>query len=143
MNRQVVVIGSDHAGYDTKVTLNDALLENGYAVIDVGCDSTDSVDYPVFANAVAVELIKNINALGILICGTGIGMSMVANKLPAIRAAVCHSIDLARLSKQHNDANILCLGARIRSELENINIMLEWLNTEFEGGRHLKRIQMF
>ncbi|MEA3560408.1 MAG: ribose 5-phosphate isomerase B [Candidatus Omnitrophota bacterium] len=136
-----IIIGSDHAGYRLKQEIKKFLLENKFKVLDTGTDNLDSCDYPEygFKAAQAVSL-KKVNR-GILICGTGIGMSMVANKLPGIRAALCHNIKGARLSREHNDSNILVLGAKFTSRDLAVRITRAWLKTKFSGGRHRRRLK--
>ncbi|MCF7796308.1 MAG: ribose 5-phosphate isomerase B [Lentisphaeria bacterium] len=135
-----LAIGSDHAGFEAKQELIPFLTNEGHTVIDLGCNSADSVDYPDFAVMVAKSVQSGESDLGILICGTGIGMSITANKVLGIRAALCTSIAHAELSRQHNNANILCLGARLQSAQEQMDITLAFLNAEFEGQRHARRV---
>lgn len=138
-----VAIGCDHGGIDLKDTVVAVLTELGHEIVDQGCDSTDSVDYPNFAKAVS-ELVKhNTCQCGILICGTGIGMSMAANRIPGIRAALCNEMFSAKMSREHNDANILCLGARVIGPGLAAAIVHTWMTTDFAGGRHQRRIDMF
>ena len=138
-----VAIGCDHGGLDLKDTVKSVLIELGHEIDDQGCNSSESVDYPNFANAVS-SLVKDGNCeRGILICGTGIGMSMVANRIPGIRAALCHEMFSARMSREHNDANILCLGARVIGQGLAAEIVRTWMTTDFAGGRHQRRIEMF
>ena len=138
-----VAIGCDHGGLDLKDTVKSVLIELGHEIDDQGCNSSESVDYPNFANAVS-SLVKDGNCeRGILICGTGIGMSMVANRIPGIRAALCHEMFSARMSREHNDANILCLGARVIGPGLAAEIVRTWMTTDFAGGRHQRRIEMF
>ncbi|MCF7800438.1 MAG: ribose 5-phosphate isomerase B [Candidatus Marinimicrobia bacterium] len=136
-----LVIGSDHAGFEAKQDLIAFLTKHGYKVIDKGCDSPESVDYPDFALAVSKTVQSGEAGLGILICGTGIGMSITANKVPGIRAALCTSVAHAELSRQHNDANVLCLGARLQSRGEREEITRAFLDAEFEGQRHARRVR--
>ena len=138
-----VAIGCDHGGLDLKDTVKSVLIELGHEIDDQGCNSSESVDYPNFANAVS-SLVKDGNCeRGILICGTGIGMSMVANRIPGIRAALCHEMFSARMSREHNDANILCLGARVIGPGLATETVRTWMTTDFAGGRHQRRIEMF
>ncbi len=135
-------IGADSAGYELKCLIIDYLKEKGYDITDCGTDSNASCHYPEYAAAVAKSVQENENTLGILICGTGIGMSMTANKFKGIRAAVCGDTFSAKMTRRHNDANILCIGARvIGSELAK-DIVDIFLENEFEGGRHKIRIDM-
>ena len=138
----MIAIGSDHAGFDYKERLKKLLDEIGKPYQDFGTFSPDSVDYPDFAHIAAKAVASGKCQRGILICGTGIGMSIVANKHNGIRAAVCESTASAKLSREHNDANILCLGARITSWETATEIVKTFLTTPFSGGeRHLHRIQ--
>jgi ribose 5-phosphate isomerase B len=138
-----VAIGCDHGGLDLKDTVKSVLIELGHEIDDQGCNSSESVDYPNFANAVS-SLVKDGKCeRGILICGTGIGMSMAANRIPGIRAALCHEMFSARMSREHNDANILCLGARVIGQGLAAEIVRTWMTTDFAGGRHQRRIEMF
>ncbi len=136
-----IVIASDHAGFDLKLLITKYLKEK-YQIIDLGCnDSTTSVDYPDFAQELAKKIINQEADFGILICGSGIGISIAANRFKEVRAALCHNQETAQLSRQHNDANVLCLGARIVSEADALKIVEAFLNTKFEGGRHIKRVE--
>ncbi|MCX5845819.1 MAG: ribose 5-phosphate isomerase B [Deltaproteobacteria bacterium] len=135
-----IIIGSDHAGFLLKEAIKQYLADKGYALTDVGTDSTEPVDYPDFAAKVANRVSAGGFDRGILVCGSGAGMTIVANKFPHIRAALCLDEETARLSRLHNDTNILVLaGRRTDTELAK-SITQMWLNTEFEGGRHQKRI---
>lgn len=138
----IIAIGSDHAGYHLKEKIKKYLLENQYQVLDFGTRSEDSTDYPIFAKEVSLAVQEGKAQRGILICGTGIGMSIVANKFKGIRAALCLNEYMARMSRKHNDANILCLGDRVIGEDLAIAIVEVWLNTEFEGGRHERRVNL-
>lgn len=136
-----VIIGSDHAGFELKSNLIDFLSEKGYDVIDLGTNSEESCNYPEFAKKVA-EKVSGSNDKGILICGTGIGMSIAANKIKGIRAALVYDIETAEFSRKHNDSNILCIGARKVSEGDAKKITANWLKTDFEGGRHQRRLDL-
>ena len=143
-----IVIGCDHAGYEIKQSVKDALYtslmkkDDTTRFHDVGCDSLDSVHYPEYGKMVA-DLVATSDAdYGILICGTGIGMSMVANKVKGIRAALCHDVYTAMMSRQHNNANILCMGARVVTPYQAINIANTFFETDFLGGRHEVRVKM-
>lgn len=137
----MIAVGSDHAGYDLKNKIIQFLSENGYEYKDFGTHSNaDSVDYPDFAFAVATAIKKGECEKGILVCGTGIGISISANKVDGIRAALCTDGYMARLSREHNDANVLALGARVIGEGVALDIVDIWLKTEFLGGRHKTRI---
>ena len=141
MNNENIVLGTDHAGFELKEKIKKYLIEEGYSVKDIGVYSTDSADYPVIAKQAAKEVVLN-NTRAILICGTGIGMSIAANKVKGIRAVVCSEPTSAKLSRQHNNANVLCFGARIIGENLAKDICNVWLTTEFLGERHQKRIDM-
>jgi len=131
-----IIIGSDHAGFDLKK----ALKESFDGMVDVGTYSEDSVDYPDFAAKVARPISSGEFKRGILICGSGIGMSIVANKFPGVRAALCTDTDTARMSRMHNDSNVLVLAGR-RTDAETAAAIVKvWSNTEFEGGRHKRRL---
>ncbi|NOZ09345.1 MAG: ribose 5-phosphate isomerase B [FCB group bacterium] len=136
----VIAVGCDHAGFILKKMVSEQLQAAGYIVMDLGTDSTVSVDYPDYAHAVAKAVSSGKAEKGIAICGSGIGMSIAANKVRGIRAALCATTEQAKLSRAHNDANVLALGARLTSP-EDIRAIIEvWLNTPFEGGRHQRRI---
>ena len=137
-----IVIGCDHAAYETKDKLKDFLIKNGYNVIDEGTNNADSVDYPVYGYAVAKKVVSGIADKGIVICGSGIGISIAANRIKGIRAALCTSELHAKLSRLHNDSNVLALGARLTEYNDILAIVKIWLKTPFEGGRHLNRIEM-
>ncbi len=136
-----IAVGSDHAGYELKSVVIDYLNTKGYKTTDCGCFSLESVDYPDYAQAVAKEILSERSEVGILICGTGIGVSIAANRFDGIRAAVCSSEELAEITRKHNDANVLSLGSRVLGDnIELIKSIIEkFLSTEFEGGRHLIR----
>lgn len=137
-----LIIGSDHPGFEVKKNLVAFLTGKGHTVHDAGTDSPDSCDYPEFAFKVAQAVAGGECRLGILICGTGIGMSITANRIRGIRAALCHNLETARLSREHNDANILCVGARVVGEKQIEEIVSTFLETGFEGGRHERRLAM-
>jgi len=136
-----VAIGSDHAGFELKELVSHIIKEMGHEVIDMGTGSSCSVDYPDYAEAVANAVSKGKVERGILICGTGIGMSIVANKFKNVRAALCNDLFTAKMSRLHNDANILCLGGRIIGKDLAKEIVNIWFSTDFEGGRHEKRLE--
>ncbi len=138
-----LVIASDHAGYGLKENVKKYLAEQGHNVIDCGTNSEESCDYPIFAKALCKEINDKNAELGILICGTGIGMSMAANKVKGIRAALCSDYFSAKFTRAHNDANVICLGARVTGEGLALELIDVFLNTPFEGGKHLRRINMF
>ena len=135
-----IAIGSDHGGFALKEHLKAMLAEAGHAVTDVGCPSPDAVDYPDIAQALLQTLASGACRRGILICGTGIGMSIAANRDRRFRAALCHDEYTARMSREHNDADILCLGARVIGAGVAEGIVKTWLATAFAGGRHQTRI---
>lgn len=138
-NSEKIYIGSDHGGFVLKEIVKSYLMSNNYSVEDLGCYNEDSVDYPQFGRKVGYAVIEN-HARGIVICGTGLGISMSANKVKGIRAALCHSVEYAKLSREHNNANILAMGGRfIKPELAK-KITDTFLNTKFEGGRHQRRV---
>ncbi|MGN0621371.1 MAG: ribose 5-phosphate isomerase B [Porcipelethomonas sp.] len=138
----MIVIGSDHAGYDLKAEIIAHLTENGMEVLDAGCNG-ESCDYPEIAVRVTSHITNGECDKGILVCGTGVGMSMAANKVNGIRAALCGDYFSAKYTRLHNDANVLCLGARTIGPGLAMEIADVFLNTEFEGGRHQRRIDMF
>ncbi len=134
-----IALGSDHAGWEVKEKICAFLVQKGYEIIDYGTQSQDSCDYPDFAIAVAQSVSQGTASMGILLCGSGIGMSIAANKVKGIRAALCVNEEMAKLSRLHNNANVLCLGVRtFPGNWEQIVDI--WLNTKFEEGRHQKRI---
>jgi len=137
--KKTIWIGSDHAGVDLKNRIKNELKQE-YDVQDVGPLDKTSVDYPDFGEKVAMQVANHSDSEGILICGSGIGMSITANKVPGIRAALVHSVETATLARQHNNANILCLGARVVPEDLAVSMVKSWLTTSFEGDRHQKRI---
>ena len=136
-----IIIGSDHGGFNLKTEVVKHLDLKGYEVVDLGCYNTNSCDYPVIAKSVAEEVLKT-HTRGILICGTGIGVSITANRYKGIRASHCTDTFTARMTRMHNDSNILCLGERITGTGLALDIVDIWLNTVFEGGRHQRRIEM-
>lgn len=140
---KTVYIASDHAGFSLKNFLVKHLVEKGYAVHDLGPADTARCDYPDSAFAVTSALKKDDSAFGILICGTGIGMSMAANRVPGIRAALAACEFHARACRAHNNANVLCLGERVTGPGVAADLADIFLNTDFEGGRHLRRVELF
>ena len=138
-----LVIGCDHAAPELKAIVRDHLIERGFEVIDVGTHTTDSCNYPDYAHALCQKIQSGECDLGILICGTGIGMSMAANKHKGIRAACCSDTFSARLTRLHNDANVLCFGARVVGQGLALDLADIFVDTEFEGGKHKTRIDMF
>ena len=137
-----IVIGSDHIGYPLKKYLVPFLKEMGIEVEDCGTNSRARTDYPIFARKVAQKIISGDYDKGILICGSGIGMSITANKIHGIRAVVCSEPYSAVVSRKHNNSNILCMGSRVVGEELAEMIVQDWLNTEYEGGRHQKRLDL-
>lgn len=135
-----IAIGSDHAGFKLKEYIKAFLSQKGFEVLDKGCNSEDNCDYPDFGELVALEVANGNCDYGCIICGTGIGISISANKIPGIRAALCTSAEMARLARLHNDANIIALGARIQLQDPVEKILDEFFSTNFEGGRHERRI---
>lgn len=142
MKKNLITIGSDHAGYELKLKIIGHLKERGIDVIDVGTDSPASCDYPEFAHRVCKNVQDGVTELGILICGTGIGMSMAANKHLGIRAATCSDTFSARLTRQHNDANVLCFGERVVGYGLACDLVDNFIDTEFEGGKHQRRVDL-
>jgi ribose 5-phosphate isomerase B len=135
-----IAIASDHAGFELKEKIKKMLEKLGYDYKDFGTYSDEHVDYPDYALKVAESIAKKDYGRGILICGSGIGMCMTANKIPGIRAALCNTVEMAKLSREHNNANILTFGARMIDEDTAKDIVRVWLKTEFLGDRHLRRI---
>ena len=135
-----IALGSDHAGFRAKENIKKYLEGAGYGVDDVGTHSEESVDYPDFARAVGERVATEKDTLGILVCGTGIGVSIAANKVEGIRAALAHDSLTARRAREHNGANVLALGGKVVGEDEAIAIVQEFLNTQFAGGRHQRRV---
>ena len=141
MNTTKITVGCDHAAFELKQKVIAHLNARGVEVIDVGTYSADSCDYPDFARAVCKNVQDGVTELGILICGTGIGMSMAANKHRGIRAAVCSDTFSARLTRQHNDANVLCFGERVVGIGLACDLVDNFIDTDFEGGKHLRRVE--
>ena len=135
-----IAIGNDHAGTEYKKTIQHRLEELGHKVINHGTDSSDSVDYPDFVHPVAEMVAKGEAELGVLICGSGNGVSMTANKHQKVRAALCWTKEIAQLAREHNDANIISIPARFTSEPQAVAMVETFLNTPFEGGRHQRRV---
>jgi ribose 5-phosphate isomerase B len=135
-----IIVGSDHAGFRAKETIKKYLEDAGYRVEDVGTHSEESVDYPDYAKAVGERVAGRHDALGVLVCGTGIGVSIAANKVEGIRAALAHDSLTARRAREHNDANVIALGGKIVGEDEAIAIVQEFLGAQFAGGRHRRRV---
>ena len=143
MRTMKIAIGADHGGFELKHSLVAKLRDMGHEVIDMGTDSAASVDYPDFADQVCGRVLDGKVRFGILVCGTGIGMSMAANKYRGIRAALCDNEYGARMSREHNNANVLCLGDRVLGKGLAESIVEVWLSASFEGGRHQRRVDKF
>ena len=135
-----IALGADHAGFALKEIVRGWLEGQGHKVVDVGTYTDDSVDYPDYASAVTDALLTGAAERGVLVCGTGIGMAMAANKAPGVRAAACGDAFTARMAREHNDANVLALGARILGPEDAIEIVRVWLETAFAGDRHARRV---
>ena len=135
-----IFLSSDHGGFELKEKIKGFLIDNNFEYEDLGCSSLEPVDYPDFAKLLSKKLKDKNNSKGILCCGTGIGISMAANRFPHIRAALCTSVDMASKARKHNDANVLALGGRILEEKLALEIVKEFLQTDFEAGRHSLRV---
>jgi len=140
MTDRVIALASDHAGFDLKDAVQAELARLGHRVLDLGTDGTQSVDYPDFGRAVAEAVADGRAAQGVIVCGTGIGISIAANRNPKVRAALCCDSTMARLARQHNDANVLALGARLIGTEVALDCLKVFLETDFEGGRHARRV---
>lgn len=136
-----IAIGSDHGGVHLKTHIKNYLQTKGFEVVDYGTNTEESVDYPDFAAAVAYGVVNKLQECGILICGTGIGVSIAANKIKGIRAALCGDCFSALMSKEHNNANILCMGERVIGQGLAEKIVDTYLNAQFQGGRHARRVE--
>ncbi len=143
MNDSAIIIGCDHAAFHLKEVLKAYLIETGFQVEDVGAHSLDAVDYPKIAIDLTARVSGGDYSRGILMCGTGLGMSMVANRFAHVRAALCNDLFSAIMSRRHNDANILVLGGRVIGDVLAKEIVKTWLETPFEGGRHQGRLDLF
>jgi ribose 5-phosphate isomerase B len=137
---EVIPIGADHAGFELKERLKQELQKLGYQPLDLGTNSADSTDYPDYAHPVASQVESGKVKRGILLCGTGLGMAYAANRHKGVRAAVVWNPEIAKLARAHNDANVLVLPARFVTEAEGIEILRNWLDTPYEGGRHERRV---
>lgn len=142
MKLKKIVIGSDHAGLELKEKIKAHIEECGISVFDVGTHSAESCDYPIYADALCKKIQLGEYELGILVCGTGIGMSIAANKHSGIRAACCSDVYSARLTREHNDANVLCMGARVVGEGTAFDLCDAFIGTEYIGGKHSRRVAM-
>jgi len=138
----MIAMACDHAGYPLKVAVKEKLINEGYEVLDLGTDSTESVDYPIYGKAVGEAVADGRAERGIAICGSGIGISIAANKVKGIRCALCTSVEMAEMSRRHNNANILAMGARMIEKDLAFRIVDKWMETGFEGGKHLRRTNM-
>ncbi len=136
-----IILASDHAGFNLKKSIKKFLLRKRKKVLDIGTNNCESVDYPDFAHLLAKKMKKSSNQIGILICGSGIGMDMAANKHKNIRAALCYDIKSTKLSRQHNNANVMAVGARLTKKSVAIKCVSTFINTKFEAGRHQKRVR--
>ena len=136
-----IALGSDHAGFHIKETIRQFLENLGYPVDDLGTWSEESVDYPDYGKAVGESVAARKDDYGIAVCGTGIGISIAANKVPKIRAAVAHDVSTARIAREHNDANVLAMGGRVVNGALAIEMVQVFLNTSFQGGRHARRVE--
>ena len=142
MSEGKIAIASDHGGYQLKEFIKKILKENGYEAVDFGTDCESTVHYPEFGIRVAKAISEGEFDRAILVCGTGIGMSIVANKFPRVRGTLCHNLFTAKMSREHNDSNLLILGGRVLSVVDAEGIVQVWLNTPFAGGRHQERLDM-
>ena len=136
-----ICISSDHAGFKLKESIKDFLINKNISIIDLGPMNENSVDYPDYAKKVSNRIKSKKSDLGILVCGSGTGMAISANKIKGIRAAVCYNLRSTRLSRQHNDANIIAIGSRLTKKKTALQLVSIFLETKFEGGRHLKRVK--
>ena len=135
-----IFLSSDHGGFELKEKVKSFLIDNNFEYEDLGCSSLEPVDYPDFAKLLSNKIKDKINSKGIIFCGTGIGISIAANRYPHVRAALCTSVDMASKSRKHNDANVLALGGRILEDKLALEIVKEFLQTDFEAGRHSVRV---
>jgi len=136
----VILLASDHAGFELKRALRDHLVGRGLDCADLGVFDHTAADYPDLAHALAERIVAEGSSVGVLVCGTGIGMAMAANRHPGVRAALCHDLFTAEMARRHNDANVLCLGARVLAPGDAVQITDVFLATPFEGGRHQRRV---
>lgn len=137
-----IAVASDHGGFKLKEEVKAHLLERGLEVLDLGTHNEDSVDYPAYGKACGEAVVSGRADVGIVVCGTGIGISIAANKVKGVRCGLCTSVEMATLTKQHNNANVLALGGRTTETGLAMQIVDAWLDTEFEGGRHQRRVDM-
>ena len=136
----IIALGCDHAAYELKEAVKAKMESEGHTIIDVGTDSTESVDYPKYGHAVGRAVASGEAERGIAVCGSGIGISIACNKVPGIRAALCTSVEMAEMCRRHNNANVVCMGARMISQELAFDIIDTWMTTDFEAGKHLRRI---
>ena len=136
-----IILASDHAGFKLKEEIKKFLISKRELVLDLGTKNTNSVDYPDFAHRLSSKIKKNGKQLGVLVCGSGIGMEMAANRHKNVRAALCYSVRSARLSREHNDANVITLGARLTNKKLALKCISTFINAKFKGGRHLRRVK--
>lgn len=138
----MIALASDHGGFELKVQIKNKLEREGYEVVDLGAYNEESVDYPIYGKKCAEEVASKNAEKGIVVCGSGIGVSIAANKVKGIRCALCTSVEMAKLAAKHNNANMLALGGRLTEKELAFEIVDEWLSTEFEGGRHERRVEL-
>ncbi len=136
-----IILASDHAGFKLKEEIKKFLISKRKLILDIGTKNTNSVDYPDFAHRLSRKIKKNDKQLGVLVCGSGIGMEMAANRHKNVRAALCYNIRSARLSREHNNANVITLGARLTNKKLALKCISTFINTKFKGGRHLRRVK--
>ena len=136
-----IILASDHAGFNLKEVIKKFLIKKRKKVLDLGTDNTNSVDYPDYAHLLSKKIKRNNKQFGILICGSGIGMGITANRHRNIRAALCHNVKSAKLSRQHNNANVMAIGARLTKKNVALKCVSTFLKTNFEGGRHNRRVK--
>ena len=141
MATEKIVVGADHAGFDLKEVIKSALQDKGFEILDVGTFGSESVDYPDFGHKLAKAIETGQAKRGVLVCGSGVGISIAANRHAGIRAANCLTVEMAKLARQHNDANVLALGSRLISEETALQCLDAFLTTPFEGGRHQQRVE--
>ena len=137
-----IALGCDHAAYELKEAVKAKMEAEGHEIIDVGCDSAESVDYPIYGHAVGRLVAAGDAERGIALCGSGIGISIACNKVPGVRAALCTSVEMAEMCRRHNNANVICMGARMISQELAFDMIDKWLTTDFDGGKHQRRIDM-
>jgi len=144
-NREIkskkIVLASDHAGFNLKEKIKKFLLNKRRKILDLGTNNTNSVDYPDYAHLLSKKINKNNNFFGVLVCGSGVGMNMAANKHKNVRAALCYSLKTAKLSREHNNANVITIGARLTNHNLALKCVNTFIKTNFKGGRHLRRIK--